>query len=86
MYTVVDKRSTILIDYSENSFHVKDLFSGDSQVIPETFFCGNTFKYPSDFMMKFLKKFSGKYLVIFTLEAEAAYIRLMNANREGIYD
>lgn len=76
----------VKIDYLENSFHMTDLVSRNSQVIPETVFHGNSFKYPSDFMRTFMKISSGKFSVIFTSEAKEACFRLMNVNREGIYD
>lgn len=86
MYTVIDKQHTIMVDHVNNFFYVTDMATGTSEVVSDSKLHGTSFKYPSDFISKFLERFSDKFSVIFTLNAESAYMRLMNANREGIFD
>ena len=77
----------ILVDHFEaNKFLVKDIATGDSRILDESEFHGQTFKYKSEFENKFLKCFPGKTSIQFTCPAEAACLRLMEANRDGIYE
>lgn len=77
---------TILVDHSEDGkFLVKDFESGESRFLPDAKFHGSSFKYSCDFTSKFLRCFPGKTSIIFTLAAEEAYMKLIDANREGIF-
>lgn len=78
---------TILVDHFEaNKFLVKDIATGDSRILDESEFHGTAFKYKSEFERKFLGCFPGKKSIQFTFAAEAACSRLMDSNREGIFD
>lgn len=84
---MADLNKTIMVDHFEaNKFLVKDIANGDSQILDESEFHGQTFKYKSEFENKFLKCFPGKTSIQFTYPAEATCLRLMEANRDGIYE
>lgn len=86
MHTVVNLSETILVDHFDDKFLVKDIATKESRVLNDSEFHGNSYKYTCDFSRKFLKCFEGKTSVIYTHIAEAAYMRLMAANRDGIFD
>ena len=78
---------TILVDHFEaKKFLVKDIETGNSQILDESEFHGQTFKYKSEFESMFLGCFPGKTSIQFTYAAEAACSRLMDVNRDGIYE
>ena len=84
---MADLSKTILVDHFEaNKFLVKDIATGDSHVLDESEFHGTAFKYKSEFERKFLRCFPGKTSITFTHAAEEICLRLMDANREGIFD
>lgn len=78
---------TIMVDYFEaNNFLVKDLSTKDSRILNESEFHGSSFKYESEFETKFLECFPGKTVITFTHAAKVACSRLMEVNREGIFE
>lgn len=86
MHTVINLAETILVDHFDNNFLVKDLNTKESRFLNDSEFHGSSFKYECDFSGKFLKCFPGKTAIIFTFVAEEAYMRLIAANREGIFE
>lgn len=86
MHTVINPAETVLVDRFDENFLVKDLASKDSRILHDSEFHGNSFKYENDFSRKFLSCFPDKTSIIFTFVAEEAYMHLMNANREGIFE
>ena len=77
MYSVIDFKTTLLVDRIEDSFEIANLSTGKKILIEASKLHSSCFKYENEFISKFISAFGDKNITNVIMSTAAAHLMLV---------